>query len=567
MQRLQLHWPVLLTLPLAFILYGSGVYYGLPQHFDTDEFAFIGGAGRLLSDRTLDPGWYGSPAQTLMYLLAVIFAGVIGFGLLTGRFESLSAAQLAYRNDTTPFIASGRFAMCLIAVAQIAVTYLVMRKLRIRGWVSALLLLSLVFSPLLVSFASIIRMDILQSTLQMTIVLLCISALDGPRPARGLIIAGAVVGLSVSTKYPGVVSCIPIIVTAGVLLARARFTLSRSIGVLLASAGAALVASFLSGPFLFLNFAGVLENVAFEARSAQAGATSAGFFPALGYYLLEILPENLGWPVVALAALGVLRATRDAPGWIVLSMFFSYVAFISALSLSWERWALPLFPLAVVLAGFGAEALLSVSQRARIAAVAVVAAAMVGSLALTGPGTVGSAVARWQNDDTRIIADRLLADIVSNGGGVAIETQAPSLDTARYGVYYSQDGALLEWSERSDLRRPIGYMSYLANGWEGDFDAFRAAMEARGVDYLILTGYSDLFFEDRALFPEDAEFYAQLLEASEPVCEIGRSFARLGPEISIRRLTEPGAAVPPCPSLDQELAGNRAAQAAVARRE
>ena len=53
----------------AFIWFASGIFYGLPQELDPDEQLFVRGAGNILANRTLDPGWYGAPAQLLVYLL------------------------------------------------------------------------------------------------------------------------------------------------------------------------------------------------------------------------------------------------------------------------------------------------------------------------------------------------------------------------------------------------------------------------------------------------------------------------------------------------------------------
>lgn len=47
--------------------------FGLPMEFDPDERIFTGAALRIVTQRTLDPSWYGAPASTLIYSLAVLF--------------------------------------------------------------------------------------------------------------------------------------------------------------------------------------------------------------------------------------------------------------------------------------------------------------------------------------------------------------------------------------------------------------------------------------------------------------------------------------------------------------
>ena len=76
----------------------------------------------MLRGLTLDPGWFGHPATTTMYVLAVINAGVFGLTLLSGRVASgRDFGELVYNNPSW-MILPGRIAMILFALGTIWLT-------------------------------------------------------------------------------------------------------------------------------------------------------------------------------------------------------------------------------------------------------------------------------------------------------------------------------------------------------------------------------------------------------------------------------------------------------------
>ncbi|RYE51272.1 MAG: hypothetical protein EOP18_12365, partial [Rhizobiaceae bacterium] len=66
----------ILAIALAFRLYS--VAFGLPALNDPDELTFELGAIKMLSGPTLNPGWFGHPATTTMYVLAVLTIAIFG---------------------------------------------------------------------------------------------------------------------------------------------------------------------------------------------------------------------------------------------------------------------------------------------------------------------------------------------------------------------------------------------------------------------------------------------------------------------------------------------------------
>ena len=63
---------LILLVALAWRLNNIG--FGLPSMYDPDEPIFMIKALHLLADGTLNPGWFGHPGSTTIYLVALIDA-------------------------------------------------------------------------------------------------------------------------------------------------------------------------------------------------------------------------------------------------------------------------------------------------------------------------------------------------------------------------------------------------------------------------------------------------------------------------------------------------------------
>lgn len=93
-ERLPPRWT---TAALAFVFVAAlllrlnGVRFGLPALNDRDELMFEMGLVRMFSGSALNPGWFGHPATTTIYLLAVINALAFAGGWALGYWPSPKA--------------------------------------------------------------------------------------------------------------------------------------------------------------------------------------------------------------------------------------------------------------------------------------------------------------------------------------------------------------------------------------------------------------------------------------------------------------------------------------------
>ena len=92
---------------LALLLRLAGVAYGLPQQLDPDEILFVSAAGRMLTNGSLDPEWYGAPASTLIDVLALLYGGYVGIGLVTRIFDGFSDVVADFYVDVSAYFLRG----------------------------------------------------------------------------------------------------------------------------------------------------------------------------------------------------------------------------------------------------------------------------------------------------------------------------------------------------------------------------------------------------------------------------------------------------------------------------
>src|SRR3990172_4812772 len=90
-----------LFLGLGLRLYGSS--FDLPYVYDPDEPSFVNPALHMLQHGTLNPGWFGHPGSTTIYVNALIYKVLLEFGTYVGWFANVKQFQDFYHRDATLF--------------------------------------------------------------------------------------------------------------------------------------------------------------------------------------------------------------------------------------------------------------------------------------------------------------------------------------------------------------------------------------------------------------------------------------------------------------------------------
>jgi uncharacterized membrane protein len=292
-----------------------------------------------------------------MYPLAALYRtwhAVVHRGMF---FHPDPNLQATFDSNPSEFYLLGRLLTIAYAVMSIPFVYRIGR----RAFGERAGLIGLWFSvlaPVAVAHAQVVRTDSAAVFFGMLSLWLCLRLHDRPTTGNH-IVAGLTVGLSIATRY-FMVALIPILLAVDGLILRRHASRSGvpkdawlGIGVGLL----AIAVSFaLSTPFLFLDSATALNDLALEARSTHLGAD--GLSPAgnFSWYLTRAIPLSITWPQAVLAALGVALVVwkRQPPQMLLLGFVLTFLAGISLSPLHWQRWVIQILPL---LALFTAHAL------------------------------------------------------------------------------------------------------------------------------------------------------------------------------------------------------------------
>lgn len=528
---------LILVAALAWRLHN--IAFGLPSMYDPDEPIFMITALKLLGEGTLNPGWFGHPGSTTIYLVALIDAAVAGVGIAAGRYADLGDfARAAYADPSLLFVPA-RVAMALIGVLCVWLTYFLGKRLHgtAVGLIGAGLL---AVNGLHIAWSQVIRTDIHASLFMLASMLFAIRALQDSR-LRDYLIAGAFAGFATATKWPAAMAFVGLVGASlhGWQSGHGSKDALRNLG---AGAAAALAAMFVASPFIVLDWQAVLVNVSGEVKTSHLGHTSSGFFANLGFYFGE-LANSMGMAGALLAVVGaaVAAVRSQAARWVVLPVSLAFLGLICSQGLVWSRWVLPILPMACLFAGM---AIVAAGELAAGIARRKLAGPVAGLLALAvAVPSVAAAADRATEraNDTRIQAARWAAAHIPAGSRVVFEHLEIGLRDEPWEFLFPIgdagciDGlqalrAGVRFEEVQRLRRGSPIIDL------GNVNAARLA--SCRADFAVLS-YYDLYAEHAASFPSEVANYHKLLAGGRTVALFAPQPGRAGGPV-VRIVALPG---------------------------
>jgi 4-amino-4-deoxy-L-arabinose transferase-like glycosyltransferase len=442
------------VLALAAGLRLVGVQYGLPfPLLNPDERNIVPRAWSMVHGGGLDPHWFDYPSL-VMYLLA--------------PFQ-------AWQDE--PSYLAARLTMVVLALACVAAAWWLGQRAygTVAGFVAA------AATAVETTHVAYSRMAVTDVPLTLGVAVALALMVAGR-----IELAGLVVGLAASAKYPGILLFAP-------LLAAAWGSWRRlAIGAVLAAVGFAA-----TSPFVVLHLGQAAADAWHVQRAAQAGWLGFENDHAAPIAFASRLWDGLG-PVLIIAAAGLaLALVRRNRADLVLAVFvLVYFADLMTLNAHFDRYVLPLVPALGVLAG-------------RLRSLAPVTVLM-----LVIPLTWAVRDAReLTRTDARVVAHRWVEQHLPRGAKLAADSSTP--DFAGFHVVSLK------------LPRP-----------EGPTDPNRnvARLRQQGVDYVVVTGA----VEDRLLdatdhYPHETRFYSDLRKTRR-VYSIHPGRALAGPWLEIYQL-------------------------------
>jgi 4-amino-4-deoxy-L-arabinose transferase-like glycosyltransferase len=319
---------------------------------------------------------------------------------------------------------------------------------------------------------------------------------------RAYLVAGLLVGLSVSAKYN--TALVGLVVVAAFLarIRRADLPGWPALGRLVSSGLAAGIAFVVTTPYALLDRATFLADLEFERRHYASGHIGMQGEAPRFYASLLLREETV---ILALAALGVgaaLAAGRWRVTAVLLAFPVGYAAFVSTMVVRNDRTIMVVLPVLAVFAGFAVQWVRDqgstrLSRPVRRTAGAVLAALLVAAVAVGVPGSVTQSSVH----DARTAASRWVADHLPAGSTIVLESYGPWIDPEVHTV--------LDVKELVGRELPA----------ETDYVIASETIYAR-------------FIGDPARFPGEAAAYQQLFASWELV----REFEQPGNSIRIYRL-------------------------------
>ena len=377
----------------------------------------------------------------------------------------------------------------------------------------------LAVDPVHITYSQIIRSDMMACFFM----LMCMnSALRIARAGRwrDYVWASLWLGLAIATKWPFGLSGLAV---AGAVALRLRdhpeerrAALNR-FGLCMAMA---LVCLFLVSPYLLIDHATVWRDVTGEARTQHLGATGGTPLENAWWYVRGPLLAGVG-AIGMLWLIGgiVLSARRREVLAIVAPLTAVFFLLICSQHLVWERWALPLMPLAALLAAPVVIALCRWCLRRLplLPAIAAVVALLLGTL--LPPAVAALTQANERTNDTRQRASRWAVAHVPPGSKVFVEQFA--FDLLRYPwhlLFPLGDAGCVD--ARAGL---VGEISYApigaARGDRSIVDYGTVAPERRDTcraDYAIISQY-DRYRVEKSAFPRAYAAYRSLMAEGQEV--------------------------------------------------
>ncbi len=509
-----IHAPVLIVL-LAIALRLRGIDFGLPALNDPDELMFELGATKMLTEGSLNPGWFGHPATTTMYGLAIVNASTFVLGWLVGTYPGTAEFMSAIYNDPGIVILPGRVMIAVFGALCVWQTWRLAQHIanpddRLMAATFAALILAC--SPVHIAYSQIIRSDIMGTFFM----LLCLGAAlriarDGAR--RDYLWAAIWLALAVATKWPFALIALSVVGAAAVRIFDVRDNVKWHVLRLIEFGGLAFVALLLVSPYLVLEFETVVRNLSGEVRTQHLGSTSGGIVDNLWWYVRGALSNGLGIAGLALAVFGWILIIRNrSHALVILPFAIAQIILLTTSNLRWERWILPLLPLFAIAAGLGAAYLARmIGQRSRMATIGLVAGLSLIPVSLALTAWTESSI---RMEDTRQQASNWADTNIPEGSTVLIEHFAFDLIDQPWTILFPLGDAGCV-NAHDMIAGRINYSviekarAHRANVDYGTVPANRR--DSCATDYAILTQI-DRYETEQDRFPEEYSAYQDLLQ-------------------------------------------------------
>jgi len=520
---------------VALIIRLAGIRWGLPDVFE-EAYPFKV-AWRMWGldggSPTLNPHWFHYPSLMIYVQYALI--GAIRLVLAVTRIApDLASLQALYAKDPSVFYVTGRAVTSVLGALTVLPTMAIAQR---AGGPRAALLAGLLvaLSPALVANSQLIEVDVPLTLLVTCAVAMAIdlASRTQARAIREAALCGIALGLATSTKYPGILTAIPM---AFALAMRARRTIESQAAVeSWVLMGTAVVTFLATSPFVLLDSSAAIADMQAEGIHLRLGHFGSEQGAAWVYYARSWFVDALGWLAGLAAIFGLLRfAIWKREPWAVLSAAFvvPHLLVVSAWAMKADRYLLPIIPPGFI---FAAALLLWSLRRLVRRQIPSIAVVGIAALCLVTDAQHWTEYASRFGPDSRTLARAWVSRSLPPGSMVVVESYGPRLASPLELQGMGPD-AWRAFPTRPDIRTKY---------WLLPIPMFQVAPERSAVYYdprflpqadawIVSGAVRDRYRAERERFPVQNAFYDWLDERWTQAARIAVKTGT-GPEIVIYR--------------------------------
>lgn len=393
---------LIILIIIGAILRANGLGFGLPLRLHTDEVAIVEKAAAVAASGDLDPRIYNRPSHVSIYLNAFFYKSFSAVRCLL--FHDCEGIRTQFSKNPTPYVYLSRIITACLGSLMILSMFLLGKEVGGRK-VGLLSSAFTAFFPSFIRHSHYVTPDI-PLTFFISMVALFTCKYMKSRKLVFLILGCLFSGLATAEKYPGILSMTMIFL--GVVFSHRRKK-EDILKLLPLSVVAFLSSLFIAAPFIFLNYKGVLKALAEEKASYHLGASGLGWGGNLLYYIGTLL-DNTGILLGLFFLLGLVlfiikfKTYTRVKHYLTVSLFgFVYWALISKLAIHWERWAVPMYIVPIIIASVGVEWISTFLKKKKIGlsfVLTIFLAIMLSSLFFRG--IMQSLSFNWK--DTRVVS-------------------------------------------------------------------------------------------------------------------------------------------------------------------
>lgn len=533
-------YSIFLILLSAFLIRFTGLNYGLPFLYDPDEPFLVDPAIDILTTGDLNPHWFDWPGSFVIYLLAILFAIILGtyflYSSILGYVHSLSDFKelvksnpiFYFRHNPTLYYFSGRLVMVFFAIITIYVVYLIAKKLfdKPTGTLAAF---CLAISPLHIGFSRTIRADIPTTMLVMLSTYFLLRSLNQNRNAKSLMLSSLFAGFSIAAKYTSGIIISPILIHCLItdskqtkLLTTKYFVDSAKIKTNLSRALLSIfIGFFIFAPFVILDWRQSIGDMIYMARPTHLGHERLPGMQNHIWYLTNPLQKGIGglfFEIFAVLGLCLILSKKSYKETLFLAFPILFFLIIGCGRLRWSHWMMPVLPFEAILFGVGFYSSYNylirrkVFQGLRLKIFFLFAIVIILASFPAVTSEIKQAI-KLSRLDTRTIAKDWIEKNLPSGSKIAYEYYAPHLHV-----------------------NPKGSLTLMNFGWERIVCEPLSFYINQSVDYIIITSaFKERCYNEPEKYSKEISRYEALKTEAELI-KVFDIKENPGPVIEIYRL-------------------------------